>query len=631
MNKDLVYTLAYAKFNFGDPNKYQYLYALTKAIPNLRKALNMEVILKKIGKSEDKCKNPSISFLDSQIYNTTLYKEFMSKIMIFSSYKYSKLAAFLLFITSMLDTDVVKDKASIYKLMKEQEEIVSDAEPEVTSKSDIEDTRSLLESFPNVIDMSEIPYNPVIAREKEIEILSSVLLRKRKNNVVLLGEPGVGKTALVHELARRLKYIPYLSSKKIWMVNASVSDTEAVERLANMLYAINSIEDLIFIDELHSALVPAVMKQPIIYALKYIATNKSQIIASTTNEDYNKIIMLDRAFKRRFHVINLQEFNPITMMDVLDKLKYTYEFEDNIIFSDEALKWITFLTHKYINNSFPDKAIDLMEDIVARVKFKYYKITPDTLHKIIKKGYPFYKVTKQDVVETFEHVTNTTFTILEKNKHYGNLLIDSIVDENSNINNIFNSKISSYFVIDKSKGSKDSNEEINIKSLITNIKNVLVEQNKIYSKMITIDGYLFTEPHTISRLTGTSQGYIGYDDNTLLDPLFSTPKSIIIVKLNGMHRRIVKFFSDILAYGEYVTNKGVLSFKSALFIFIYNMKEDKDNKSVGFIKNEKSKVSKKENEGTQGIPEDISSIMEVSRTYEFKNSRIKKAKGRRNG
>ena len=239
--------------------------------------------------------------------------------------------------------------------------------------------------------------DPVIGREKEIERVMQILSRRTKNNPVLIGEPGVGKTAIVEGLAQRIvkeKVPPTLRSKEIYtldlgaMVAGSRYRGDFEERMKKVLAEIKNHGDIIlFIDELHT-LVGAGAAEGAIDAASILkpmlARGELQTVGATTISDYRKYVEKDAALERRFQPIFVEESTVDETIDILRGLKDRYETHHGITITDDALVYAAKLSSRYITDRFlPDKAIDLVDEAASRVRIRNMTSPPD-LRKIDK-------------------------------------------------------------------------------------------------------------------------------------------------------------------------------------------------------------------------------------------------------
>lgn len=227
-------------------------------------------------------------------------------------------------------------------------------------------------------------YEPIIGRNKEINEIIEILLRKNKNNPLLIGEPGIGKTALVEALAYKInkKEVPKeLQNKKIISVNISklISGTryrgEFEEKFHKMIEHFEQNSNLIiFFDEIHTIVGAGGAEGAIDAAniLKpYIARNKLKIIGATTTKEYYKSIYNDGALNRRFQTVMIKEPSEKETIDILLNTKKYYEKFHNVHITNKQLELIVSLSTKYIKDRYnPDKSLDMLDKICSKIKLK---------------------------------------------------------------------------------------------------------------------------------------------------------------------------------------------------------------------------------------------------------------------
>ncbi|MDD2555785.1 MAG: ATP-dependent Clp protease ATP-binding subunit [Syntrophaceticus sp.] len=233
--------------------------------------------------------------------------------------------------------------------------------------------------------------DPVIGREKEIERVIQILSRRTKNNPCLIGEPGVGKTAVAEGLAQRIvenKVPEMLADKRVVTLDmsATVAGTkyrgEFEERLKKVIEEIRSSGNvLLFIDEVHT-LVGAGAAEGAIDAANILkpalARGELQCVGATTIDEYRKNIEKDAALERRFQPVTVGEPTQEETVEILRGLRDRYEAHHRVKITDSALKAATKLGSRYITDRFlPDKAIDLMDEAASRVRLKAYTAPPD--------------------------------------------------------------------------------------------------------------------------------------------------------------------------------------------------------------------------------------------------------------
>ncbi|HPG56127.1 MAG TPA: ATP-dependent Clp protease ATP-binding subunit, partial [Candidatus Enterocola sp.] len=233
--------------------------------------------------------------------------------------------------------------------------------------------------------------DPVVGREKEIERLAQILSRRKKNNPVLIGDPGVGKSAIVEGLANHIvehRAPMILSDKRIISLDMAslVAGTkyrgQFEERLKAILKELENNDNIIlFIDEIHTiigagatagSLDAANMMKPA------LARGQIQCIGATTLDEYRQSIEKDGALERRFQKVIVKPTSKEETIEILNNIKERYEAHHNVIYTDEAIKACVTLTDRYINDrQFPDKAIDAMDEAGSRAHISNAVIPQD--------------------------------------------------------------------------------------------------------------------------------------------------------------------------------------------------------------------------------------------------------------
>jgi len=281
------------------------------------------------------------------------------------------------------------------------------------------DKESTLKMFSrNVSDIAKRgELDPVIGRNKEIERLSQILSRRKKNNPVLIGEPGVGKTAIVEGLALRIleKKVPRL----LWNYTIISLDIPGMlagtkyrgqfeERMRKMMLEIEKSSNIIlFIDELHTivgagsaagSLDAANMFKPA------LARGDIQIVGATTLSEYRKYIESDGALDRRFQKIIVYQPSIKSTVDILNGIKDKYESHHKVKISEDAIKACVELSDRYINDRFlPDKAIDIMDEVCSRISLNSSTV-PESIIKLEKKLKQITKNKNDDIInQQFEN------------------------------------------------------------------------------------------------------------------------------------------------------------------------------------------------------------------------------------
>ncbi len=290
-----------------------------------------------------------------------------------------------------MEVDAEKLRESILALLKSEEtEVDKDGKPAATASSP--DT-PVLKQYGR--DLTQAARNgeldPVIGRNQEIERIVQILSRRTKNNPVLIGEPGVGKSAVVEGLAQRIvsDNIPeILKDKKVMtldmgsLIAGSKYRGEFEERLKNAIAEVRKAGNIIlFIDEIHT-LVGAGKAEGSMDAANILkpalARGEVQCIGATTLDEYRKNIEKDAALERRFQPVTVGEPSPEEALEILRGLRDKYEAHHKVRITDDALQAAVSLSDRYISDRFlPDKAIDLMDEAASRVRIQSYTAPPD--------------------------------------------------------------------------------------------------------------------------------------------------------------------------------------------------------------------------------------------------------------
>ena len=246
--------------------------------------------------------------------------------------------------------------------------------------------------------------DPVVGRDKEIARLIQILSRRTKNNPCLVGEPGVGKTAIVEGLAQRIisSMVPEsVKNKRVvvldlsGMVAGSKYRGEFEERIRNVINEVRSNQGiLLFIDELHT-IIGAGGAEGALDASNILKPSLSrgeiQLIGATTLEEYRKYIEKDAALERRFHPVTVEEPSEEETIEILKGLRPYYEKHHGVVIEDSALEAAVKMSERYINDRFlPDKAIDIIDEAASKVRLGGYRMAPEVdameleLHEIQK-------------------------------------------------------------------------------------------------------------------------------------------------------------------------------------------------------------------------------------------------------
>ena len=474
-------------------------------------------------------------------------------------------------------------------------------------------------------NMQEIGSDDIlIGREKELNLIIETLLRKNKNNPLLIGPAGVGKSAIIVELARRIKNgnVPSkLKDKKIVSLEMSslVAGTkyrgEFEEKLNKVIKEIEENPEIIlFIDEIHT-MANAGGAEGAINAsdiLKpYLARGKVKIIGATTTNEYNKFIAKDKALSRRFEIIKINEPTIKETENILSKIRPSFEKHYNIKITKENIRDIVLLTDKYILDRFnPDKSIDLLDSVcamkevestkekdISKLKdkllnivkkkenmvkknnfeeaLKYRSMEIDLTKKIDNEENTPNKITQKDIKEVIERKSNISF-LQDNYEDLKKYLFKNIIGQNAAIEEIINTlrlKEEDLPVSILLTGSTGTGKTKTVKDIATYLD----------IPLIRLDLSEYNESISITRLIGASAGYVGYDDENIFEKVRMNPHSIILLdELEKAHQNVINLFLQILDEGYVTNSKGEkIDFKNTIIFMTSNAEV---NNKIGFMK-----------------------------------------------
>ena len=470
----------------------------------------------------------------------------------------------------------------------------------------------------------------VIGRDKELSLVIETLIRKNKCNPLLVGEAGVGKTAIVEELVRKIakKEVPtFLQNKKIVMLEMGslVAGTkyrgEFEEKLTKVIKELENNPDIIlFIDEIHT-IANAGGAEGAINAsdiLKpYLARGKIKIIGATTTAEYNKFILKDKALNRRFEVIKVIEPTIYETEEILKKIKPSFESHYNIKITSQNITDIVKLTDKYITDrKNPDKTIDILDSVCAMkevasdntakiLEYENAKKQIVTKKENMVKSHNFKKALEFSCAEVkidkeIKKATNQALKITEKDiltlisRKCNIPILESKTNFKSLGKHLKNNLIGQDKAIDKIIDNLQNHDEDNPFSLLltgsTGVgKTETVKQISKYLNMplLRLDMSEYNQDITINRLLGSSAGYVGYDDGAIFDKIKMEPFTCILVdELEKASPSVINLFLQILDEGFVTNAKGEkIDFKNTLIFMTSNVK---GSKKIGFMDTKKN-------------------------------------------
>ncbi len=462
--------------------------------------------------------------------------------------------------------------------------------------------------------------DPVVGRETQIRRVVTVLNRRTKNNPVLIGEPGVGKTAIAEGLAQRIvaEDVPdTLLGKRIVTLDlaAMVAGTkyrgEFEDRLKKVMKELEGDKNtIVFIDELH-LIVGAGSAEGSMDAgniLKpALSRGKIQVIGATTTQEYTKHIEKDVALERRFQPIQVPETNVNETIAILKGLRGHYESYHNVEISDELIEDTVYLAKRYINDRFmPDKAIDLLDETAAHLRVDKGKTPPEV--RDLRKRLKLATIKREEAAEAENYEkaarlkTETTrlhdkLQKLEK-KHSAakrlNIKSDDVAEVVSRITGVPVKKVirsEAKYLINLEKNlskhivGQDEALEAVAKAVRRNRTGISADKRPIGSfvflgptgvgktelarvlareffggedSLVKIDMSEFAERHTASRLVGAPAGFVGYDDGgQLTDKIRRQPYSLVLFdEIEKAHPDFFNMLLQILEDGVLTDAKG---------------------------------------------------------------------------
>lgn len=442
---------------------------------------------------------------------------------------------------------------------------------------DIEGLASEVNDNNALIEGEEIISKDIlVGREKEINSIIEILLRRNKNNPLLIGEAGVGKSAIVYELSRRIDegIVPdRLKGYKIIGLDMSnmLSNTkyrgEFETKINNLIKKVRNKKIILFIDEIHTIVKSGGGESSIDAAniLKPYLTNRSvTIIGATTTNEYEEFIAKDKALARRFAVVNILEPDEDSTKNILKKIKKVYEDYHGYHISDSVINRIVEYSNLYMKNRCnPDKSIEIMDVLLSRAainsKESMYLENHDFVSALKTKN-----VSISDLDGVIESLTGIHIL---KSKDYSLLKrkLNNYI-ENNDMNKVIKNK--SFILSGKS-------------SLADKVINIITDTLKY--KLITLDMKEFVSPTSINRLIGSDPGYSNFSEFNILDKIKYQPFTLLYLKnYEYAHPSVKNLFKSINEKHYYTDKKNnIISFNNTLIV----MGESCSNNSIGFNNN----------------------------------------------
>jgi len=484
-----------------------------------------------------------------------------------------------------------------------------------TRGSQKKDTPHLVEFSRDLTeDAANDKLDPLIGREAEIERVVQILCRRTKNNPVLIGEPGVGKTAIVEGLAQRIVHgdVPsFLENKRILSLDLSliVAGTkyrgQFEERLKQIMRElIENPQYIVFIDELHT-LVGAGSAEGSLDAANILkpalSRGEIQCIGATTPAEFRKSIEKDRSLERRFQAVKVPPPTEAEAVEILDGVRERYESFHQVRYTNDALAAAVYQSHRYIPDRFlPDKAIDVIDEAGARVKLRVrreqgnladwnqltewsrsYDETPPGVRDTNEDALVAAEVTRDDVEEVIARWTGIPITSLKEEETRKLLRIENelhtrVVSQRPAISALARAirrsraglknplrPVGSFLFLGPTGVGKTE--------VARSLAEFLFGSER---SMIRFDMSEFMEKHSVSKLIGSPPGYVGHEEGgQLTERIKRAPYSVLLFdEIEKAHPDVFNILLQVFEDGQLTDALGnAIDFKNAIIIMTSNI------------------------------------------------------------
>ena len=457
-------------------------------------------------------------------------------------------------------------------------------------------------------------HNPLIGREEELRRTIQVLCRRDKNNPLHVGEPGVGKTALVWGLARLIAegQVPErLKGSRIYQLDIGtlLAGTQYRGDFENRIKQImdgiqeESDRNIVYIDEIHTLVGAGATSEGSMDAsnmLKpYLEAGTIRFIGSTTYEEYNRHFSRSKGLVRRFQQIDIPEPTPEETKHIVRQLRSQYEAFHGVKYDDEALDFAVDASYKHVNDRFlPDKAIDLIDEAGANLEVRGKRSEARGKKSEVRgrksdvrgKGSEV-RVTKADIADVLAKTCKVDALAMaddEANSRLETLaprLLSKIYGQDEAIRQVVEA-------VQMSKaGLLDDNKPLASLLFVgptgvgkTEVARVLAKELGI--ELLRFDMSEYTEKHTVAKLIGSPAGYVGYEDGGLLtDAIRKTPNCVLLLdEIEKAHQDIYNILLQVMDYARLTDNKGrKADFRNVILIMTSNAgAQYASQASVGF-------------------------------------------------
>jgi len=428
---------------------------------------------------------------------------------------------------------------------------------------------SELDRIIDLHDLSDIKKDPLIGRNKELQQLVMALKRRNKPNAILVGAPGVGKTAIVEELAHLLanNKIPGLENKRVYELDISsvVGGTkyrgEFEEKLKRIIK--NVFEDgnaIIFIDEIHNIIKAGGAEGAIDASniLKpYLSRGDIQIIGATTIDEYHAVFEKDKALNRRFQIIYVDPSSKEETLSILNNLKPLYEDYYKLTISDDIPQYIVEIAEEFIPNlSFPDKAIDILDN--SCVLSSDNKLTKENINAMVKKFYNISVVKEAKALKVKEALKNT------------------LLGQDKAIEKIFRELLKIEYKLNDDQGPLSTMMFVGSSGVgkTEAAKTIAKTYYNSSDNFIKLDMACYQDAISINKLIGSAPGYSGHDEITgFVKKLKMHPNSVVLLdEIDKASPDVMDFFLNVFDEGYFVdARSNVVDCKNVIFVMTCNI------------------------------------------------------------
>lgn len=505
----------------------------------------------------------------------------------------------------MIASIFTQEKSYAYAVMKAEDidrvDILS-----AISHSDVaeESSDEQEEEHPNLSDYTielvevarEGKIDPVVGRSSEIDRVMQTLCRRKKNNPLLVGEPGVGKTAIAEGLALKIAEddVPeILQGSKVFaldlgsMISGTKYRGDFEKRLKGVLKEVQTIDRaIIFIDEIHTLVGAGATSGGSMDAANLLkpalARGELKCIGATTYAEFRNHLDKDKALTRRFSKIDIDEPSVEDTMKILQGIQHKYEEYHGIIFSQEALQSSVDLSVKYLHDRFlPDKAMDIIDEVGAHFMLR---------------GKKDVTVESSDIEESVARMLKLPSTIVSsddtsKLKGLVGVMKSKIIGQDAAIETVVNAIKRSYAGLNKENSPIGSFLFVGPTGVgKTALSTELAESMNIHFERLDMSEYM--EKHSLSRLIGAPPGYVGYEQGGLLTEIVKkNPHTVLLLdEVEKAHPDIMNILLQVMDGAKLTDNNGIISdFKNVILIMTSNL-GTKEANVMGFNKDSSSKT-----------------------------------------